>query len=124
VWEIPTEIETRKELPVLMDHLKTLWSERVLARLAIPEVLEGGDEDPTSSTAEQAARTYADVEDVIAKGWPGKMHSFLARPSLTEPRLCSPRESPEDQAQSRVQEVSCFELGEDSSEERASDSKT
>jgi len=77
-WELPMEIENRKELSSLMAHMKTLWSERILARLAIPEVLEGGDEEASGSIAdERVQRTYADVEDVIAKGWPGESHSNI-----------------------------------------------
>lgn len=80
VWEVPWEIQNRKEFGTLMAAVKTMWSERVLARLAIPEVLEGGEDDwpPGSGSGQntpmRVERTFADVEDVVAKGWPGKPH--------------------------------------------------
>ncbi|KAG8957030.1 hypothetical protein FRC03_010597 [Tulasnella sp. 419] len=81
VWELPHEIETRKELPLLISAIKTHWSERVLARLAIPEVLEGADEFGLDGKAKKPERrTYSDVEDVIAKGWPAREKVIKSAP--------------------------------------------
>ncbi len=92
VWEVPWEINERRELGQLMDALRQLWSERVFARLAIPEVLEGGAEDwPLTSGGQsitketlrgqskpRTERMYRDVEDVITKGWPGMSWSTFS----------------------------------------------
>ncbi|KAG9001620.1 hypothetical protein FRB93_012046 [Tulasnella sp. JGI-2019a] len=87
-WEVPFDIERYKggrELPALMNAIKTLWSERVLARLAIPEVLEGGDPDtignPLPEGEELVQRSYADVEDIINKGWPSREHILRNTPT-------------------------------------------
>lgn len=80
VWEVPWEVKDKKEFGTLMSAIKQLWTERVYARLAIPEVLEGG-EDPWPPNANGTGalrnspppeRTFKDVEEVIARGWPGK----------------------------------------------------
>ncbi|KAG8893307.1 hypothetical protein FRB99_002064, partial [Tulasnella sp. 403] len=84
VWEIPWEIQNKKELTPLIAAVRTLWTERILARLAIPEVLEGGEEDwPSGSNSREppVERTYNDVEEVISKGWPAREQLLLTAPS-------------------------------------------
>lgn len=82
VWEVPWELQGMKDADTMMNAVKTLWTERVLARLAIPEVLEGEEDDSAwhaataasgsgSASNQPVERSYKDVEDVIAKGWPG-----------------------------------------------------
>ncbi|KAG8853385.1 hypothetical protein FRB96_008175 [Tulasnella sp. 330] len=87
-WEVPFDLERYKggrDLPALMNAIKTLWSERVLARLAIPEVLEGGDPDtighPLPEGEEPVQRSYADVEDIINKGWPSRERILRSTPT-------------------------------------------
>lgn len=71
----------------LMNAIKTLWSERVLARLAIPEVLEAGEDDWNNTNVIPVQRTYADVEDVIARGWPAREVVLRTAPSKDRDRF-------------------------------------
>ncbi|KAG8922524.1 hypothetical protein FRC00_007343, partial [Tulasnella sp. 408] len=89
VWEVPWEVKDKKEFGTLMTSIKQLWTERVYARLAIPEVLEGG-EDPWPPNANGTGalrnspppeRTFKDVEEVIARGWPAREQLLRSSPS-------------------------------------------
>ncbi|KAG8942917.1 hypothetical protein FRC04_003317 [Tulasnella sp. 424] len=89
VWEVPWEVKDKKEFGTLMSAIKQLWTERVYARLAIPEVLEGG-EDPwppnangtgTLRNSPPLERTFKDVEEVISRGWPAREQLLRSVPS-------------------------------------------
>ncbi|KDN49386.1 hypothetical protein RSAG8_02088, partial [Rhizoctonia solani AG-8 WAC10335] len=71
VWRAPQEIKAQKDLLSVIASCKKLWQERVLAK-ASPEVLEGDQEQPL--------RTYQDIDDVLARGWPAHESLLLEFP--------------------------------------------
>ncbi|CAE6427546.1 unnamed protein product [Rhizoctonia solani] len=72
VWRAPQELKAQKDLLSVIASCKKLWQERVLAKLATPEVLEGDQEQPL--------RTYQDIDDVLARGWPAHENLLLEFP--------------------------------------------
>ncbi|CAE6459800.1 unnamed protein product [Rhizoctonia solani] len=72
VWRAPEELKAQKDLLSVIASCKKLWQERVLAKLATPEVLEGDQEQPL--------RTYKDIDDVLARGWPAHESLLLEFP--------------------------------------------
>ncbi|QRW14732.1 hypothetical protein RhiLY_13731 [Ceratobasidium sp. AG-Ba] len=72
VWRAPAELKDQKELSSVIASCKKLWQERVLGKLATPEVLEGDQEQPL--------RTYDDIELVLSRGWPAHESLLLEFP--------------------------------------------
>ncbi|CAE6433613.1 unnamed protein product [Rhizoctonia solani] len=72
VWRAPQELKGQKDLLSVIASCKKLWQERVLAKLATPEVLEGDQEQPL--------RTYEDIDAVLARGWPAHESLLLEFP--------------------------------------------
>ncbi|KAG8711671.1 hypothetical protein FRC08_015617 [Ceratobasidium sp. 394] len=72
VWRTPQELKDQKDLLSVIASCKKLWQERVLGKLATPEVLEGDQEQPL--------RTYDDIERVLARGWPAHENLLLEFP--------------------------------------------
>jgi hypothetical protein len=90
VWRAPQELKDQKDLLSVIASCKKLWQERVLAKLATPEVssvpstctnlsetrgfqvLEGDQEQPL--------RTYEDIETVLSRGWPAHESLLLEFP--------------------------------------------
>ncbi|KAF8744786.1 hypothetical protein RHS02_02013, partial [Rhizoctonia solani] len=72
VWRAPQELKGQKDLQSVIASCKKLWQERVLAKLATPEVLEGDQEQPL--------RTYEDIDTVLARGWPAHESLLLEFP--------------------------------------------
>jgi hypothetical protein len=90
VWRAPQGLKGQKDLLSVIASCKKLWQERVLAKLATPEVsptcvctcnglgdtwfqvLEGDQEQPL--------RTYEDIDAVLARGWPAHESLLLEFP--------------------------------------------
>ncbi|KAB5593052.1 hypothetical protein CTheo_3517 [Ceratobasidium theobromae] len=72
VWRAPQELKDQKDLQSVIASCKKLWQERVLAKLATPEVLEGEQEQPL--------RNYQDIETVLSRGWPAHESLLLEFP--------------------------------------------
>ncbi|KAG9102829.1 hypothetical protein FRC06_001018 [Ceratobasidium sp. 370] len=72
VWRAPEELKDQKDLLSVIASCKKLWQERVLGKLATPEVLEGDQEQPL--------RTYDDIERVLSRGWPAHESLLLEFP--------------------------------------------
>ncbi|KAG9126552.1 hypothetical protein FRC07_003006 [Ceratobasidium sp. 392] len=72
VWRAPQELKDQKDLHSVIASCKKLWQERVLSKLATPEVLEGDQEQPL--------RTYDDIELVLSRGWPAHENLLLDFP--------------------------------------------
>ncbi|KAG8759703.1 hypothetical protein FRC12_009709 [Ceratobasidium sp. 428] len=72
VWRAPQELKDQKDLLSVIASCKKLWQERVLSKLATPEVLEGDQEQPL--------RRYDDIEVVLSRGWPAHENLLLEFP--------------------------------------------
>ncbi|THH13548.1 hypothetical protein EW146_g6681 [Bondarzewia mesenterica] len=71
VWELPRDVEGKKELSAVLDACEQMWREHIYAKLAVPEILEH----------QSALTTFDDIEkQVLHLGFP-------ARQMWTDPPL-------------------------------------
>ncbi|KAG8743706.1 hypothetical protein FRC10_011579 [Ceratobasidium sp. 414] len=88
VWRAPQELKDQKDLQSVIASCKKLWQERVLGKLATPEVCAFSSFEITSETRgqvlegdqEQPLRTYDDIELVLSRGWPAHESLLLEFP--------------------------------------------
>ncbi|WVQ81405.1 hypothetical protein IAT38_003529 [Cryptococcus sp. DSM 104549] len=63
----PTDF-TPEQLKEVITRCKSLWNEKTLSRLAIPEMLEVD----LPSSLSNPLRDYADVDDIVTRNWPSR----------------------------------------------------
>ncbi|CED82567.1 hypothetical protein [Phaffia rhodozyma] len=68
----------------LLDLCEALWKDRLLSRMAVPDVLEANLGD-----LNDRPRTFADVQATLDAGWPSRQPLIDARQKMMSPQLSS-----------------------------------